>query len=83
MLDRIGRGDERFLPWREAAGIRQPTLLAWGAHDRVIDPSAMDLYAQRIPHARKRLLSNSGHMTLMEEPGAVADAVRALIEEDA
>lgn len=81
VLDRIGRSDERFLPWQEAARIRQPTLLLWGAHDAVIDPSAMDVYAQRIPHARRRLLQRSGHMTLMEEPRAVADAVVALIEE--
>ncbi len=83
VLDRIGRGDERLQPWQEADRIHQPTLLLWGEHDHVIDPSALDLYAQRIPQARKRLLPNSGHMTLMEEPGAVADELRALIEEDA
>jgi abhydrolase domain-containing protein 6 len=83
VLDRIGRSDERFLPGQEAARIRQPTLLLWGAHDAVIDPSAMALYAQRIPHARRQLLQRSGHMTLMEEPRAVADAVVALIEEEA
>ena len=81
VLDRIGRGDERFLPWQEAERIRQPTLLLWGAHDRVIDPSAMALYAQRIPRARTRLLERSGHMTLMEEPGAVAEALIDLVEE--
>ncbi len=83
VLDRIGRGDERFLPWKEAGRIRQPTLLVWGAHDRVIDPSAMAAYAQRIPHARRRLLGDSGHMTLMEQPDAVAAALAGLIEEDA
>ena len=82
VLERIGRSDERFLPWQEAARIRQPTLLAWGAHDQVIDPSALGRYAQQIPHARSLLLARSGHMTLMEEPDAVADAVVALIEED-
>src|SRR3546814_11869626 len=48
VLDEIGRGPEQFLPGEEAARIRQPALLAWGAHDRVIDPSAMGLYAARI-----------------------------------
>lgn len=81
VLDRIGRGDERFLPGEEAARIHQPTLLVWGAEDRVIDPSALDLYAARIPHARKRLLPGSGHMTLMEFPDAVADAVMSLVED--
>ena len=81
VLDRIGRGDERFLPGEEAANIRQPVLLVWGAQDRVIDPSAMDLFAARIPQARKLMLPDSGHMTLMEHPDAVADAVRSLIED--
>jgi abhydrolase domain-containing protein 6 len=81
VLDRIGRGDERFLPGEEAARIRQPALLVWGDQDRVIDPSAMDLYAARMPQARKLLLPGSGHMTLMEFPDAVADAVRSLVED--
>jgi len=81
VLARIGRSDERFLPWQDAERIHQPTLLLWGAHDRVIDPSAMALYAQRIPQARTRLLLHSGHMTLMEEPGAVAEALIELVEE--
>ena len=80
VLDDIGRGPEQFLPGDEAAGIRQPALLLWGAHDQVIDPSAMDLYAARMPQARKVLLGHSGHMTVMEQPDVVAAAVEALIE---
>jgi len=79
VLDEIGRGPEQFLPGEEAGRIRQPALLAWGAHDRVIDPSAMDLYAARIPQARKVLLGGSGHMTVMEQPGEVADAIQGLL----
>ena len=82
VLERIGRGEDRFLPGQEADRIRQPTLLLWGAHDQVIDPSAMALYADRIPQAQARLLERSGHMTLMEEPDAVADAVVAFIEKE-
>src|SRR3546814_12908082 len=77
VLDEIGRGPEQFLPGEEAARIHQPALLAWGAHDRVIDPSAMDLYAARMPQARKVLLGGSGHMTVMEQPGDVAEAIRS------
>lgn len=81
VLERLGRSDERFLPWQEAARIRQPTLLAWGAHDQVIDPSAMALYAQRIPQARQLLLEHSGHMAPMEQPDDVARAIVALVED--
>jgi pimeloyl-ACP methyl ester carboxylesterase len=80
VLDHVGRGQDRFLPGEEAARIRQPTLLAWGARDQVIDASAMDLYAARIPQARTLLLPDAGHMALMECPEAVADGVRSLVD---
>jgi len=79
VLDDIGRGPEQFLPGDEAARIRQPALLLWGAHDQVIDPSAIDLYAAQMPQARKVLLEHSGHMTVMEQPDDVAAAIDALI----
>lgn len=80
VLDRIGRGREALLPGEEATRIRQPTLLLWCRQDAVIDASALDLYAQRIPQARKVLLDGCGHMSLMERPRDVADAVVALVE---
>lgn len=80
VLDRIGRSDERFLPGEEAARIRQPALLLWCRQDAVIDASALDLYAARMPQASKVLLDGCGHMSLMEQPDAVAAAVVALIE---
>ena len=79
VLDRIGRSEQRFLPWQEAHRIVQPTLLAWGDHDRVIDPSAMALYARRIPQARCLRLARSGHMTLMEQPAELAQALVELV----
>ena len=80
VLDRIGRSSESLLPGEEAARIRQPTLLLWCRQDAVIDASALDIYAQRIPQARKVLLDGCGHMSLMERPREVADAVVALVE---
>lgn len=80
VLDRIGRSAESLLPGDEAVRIRQPTLLLWCRQDAVIDASALDLYAQRIPQARKVLLEGCGHMSLMERPREVADAVVALVE---
>ncbi len=80
VLDSIGRGPERFVPGDTAADIHQPTLLLWGRDDAVVDPSAMDLYAAKIPQARKVLLGDCGHMSLVEQPDAVSAAVGALIE---
>ena len=81
VLDQIGRGPEQFVPGDEAAQIRQPALLLWGRQDVVIDPSALDLYAAKMPQARKLLVDDAGHMSLVEQPDAVAAAVVTLIEQ--
>ena len=75
-----GRSAESLLADDEAVRIRQPALLLWCRQDAVIDPSAMSLYAQRIPQARTVLLEGCGHMSLMERPREVADAVVKLID---
>lgn len=80
VLSSIGRGDEALLPGEAATGIRQPALLLWCRQDAVIDPSAMALYAQRIPHATQVMLDGCGHMSLMERPDAVAAEVARLVE---
>lgn len=80
VLDRIGRSRESLLPGEEARQLRQPALLLWCRQDAVIDASALDIYAQRIPQARKVLLDGCGHMSLMERPRQVAEAVVKLIE---
>ena len=79
VLARIGRSEESLLPGEEAMRIRQPALLLWCKQDAVIDASALELYAQRIPQARKVLLDGCGHMSLMERPAEVADAVVQLV----
>ena len=80
VLERIGRSEESLLPGEEAARIRQPTLLLWCRQDAVIDSSAMALYAERIPQALQVLLDGCGHMSLMERPREVADAVMHLVQ---
>lgn len=75
VLDAIGRGAQNLLPGNEATLIHQPALLLWGGQDAVIDPSAMALYAERIPHAMRVLLDGCGHMVIAERPRAVADVV--------
>ncbi|MGO4261705.1 alpha/beta fold hydrolase [Lysobacter sp. TAB13] len=79
VLDKIGRGEERFAPGNEAANIRQPTLLLWCEQDAVIDPSALDLYAAKLPQAQRVLLDGCGHMSIVERPDQSADAVNQLI----
>ena len=64
----------------DSARIDQPALLLWCRQDAVIDASALDLYAARVPQAQKVLLDDCGHMSIIEKPDSVAAAVVALIE---
>ncbi|MCL1634870.1 alpha/beta hydrolase [Luteimonas sp. SX5] len=80
VLDSVGRGPDRFLPYEAAVDIKQPALLLWCRQDQVIDASALDIFGARMPQARRVLLDGCGHMSLMEQPAAVAQAIRALIE---
>lgn len=80
VLDRIGRSGERFLPGEAAAAIHQPALLLWCRQDRVIDPSAMALYAARMPQALQVSLDGCGHMSIIERPDDVAASVALLIQ---
>ena len=61
---------------RRLARIATPTLLCWGAHDRLapLDPCGQ-VWAKEVPGTRLRVFPESGHVPHLEEPGAVADAI--------
>lgn len=58
------RRDEAF----DAAQIRQPTLILWGEHDRVIPLSTGEELARLIPNARLVAIRSAGHLPLEEQP---------------
>lgn len=80
VLDRIGRSDEAFLPAAESARIAAPTLLLWCRHDRVIDVSAAQLFADVLPDSRTVLLDGCSHMPLMERPVETAAALEEFLQ---
>jgi pimeloyl-ACP methyl ester carboxylesterase len=59
------RGREPVL---EPARIRQPTLVLWGEHDRIISLPAGQELAQRIDGARLEMIRSAGHLPLEEQP---------------
>lgn len=61
---------------RRLARIGAPTLLCWGAHDRLapLDPCGR-AWASAIPGARLHVFDGSGHVPHLEEPEAVARVV--------
>lgn len=64
-------GLERRL-WR----IRVPTLVVWGAQDRLIAPSYAEIFAKRVRHAQIVLIERCGHLLLAEQPEAAAKEIQ-------
>lgn len=50
------------------AAVRSPTLVLFGAHDRVVPPGNADLLAARLPDARVAILPDAGHFFPFETP---------------
>jgi pimeloyl-ACP methyl ester carboxylesterase len=61
---------------RRLGRIASPTLLCWGAHDRLAPLAPCgETWAKAIPGARLQVFDESGHVPHLEEADAVADAV--------
>jgi pimeloyl-ACP methyl ester carboxylesterase len=59
--------------------IRVPTLLLWGAADRVVTPDYGRTYAGLIPGARFELMEAAGHHPEIEQPERFAERVAAFL----
>jgi pimeloyl-ACP methyl ester carboxylesterase len=60
--------------------IDQPTLLLWGAEDRIVTPAYGENWRQAIPNARLELITGSGHFPHWEQPEAFVDRLAAFVE---
>jgi pimeloyl-ACP methyl ester carboxylesterase len=45
-----------------------PTLIVWGARDRLISVRDADVFEELIPDARKVVYEDTGHMAMLERP---------------
>jgi pimeloyl-ACP methyl ester carboxylesterase len=59
--------------------LTMPTLLVWGADDRVIEPLHAERLADALPDGRLVLLRETGHLPMIERPGEVTAAIRAFL----
>jgi len=50
------------------AEIACPTLVVWGARDRIVPPSSADEFERLIPDARKVVFEDTGHVAMLEQP---------------
>jgi len=57
-----------------------PTLVLWGASDRIVEPSYGCAYSELIPHARFEVIANAGHHPEIEQPAVFVDHVVRFLE---
>lgn len=76
---------ELFFRRRELEGIagslRVPTLVLWGAYDRVVPVSTGRAFASRIPGARLVVFDDAGHTPQLEHPERFAQTVTDFLAE--
>ena len=60
-------------------GIRQPTLILWGARDKLLDPAQYEEIQAGIGHARLVLIAQAGHSPGSATPGRVASEIASFV----
>jgi pimeloyl-ACP methyl ester carboxylesterase len=68
-----------FSLWRDAERLRMPTLVLFGAHDRLVSPSLADRARRAFRGARVVVLAETGHLGQMEHPAKVASLFREML----
>lgn len=58
-----------------------PTLIVWGSEDKVIPVSDAHVFEELIPDSRKVIYEDTGHMAMLERPGAFNELLVGFIAE--
>ena len=70
-------GDTRLA--RRLHRITQPTLLVFGARDRVLPASYRQRFQRALPHARLEVVDDAGHLVNLDAPQALANLVEEFL----
>jgi pimeloyl-ACP methyl ester carboxylesterase len=57
------------------ARVKCPTLLLWGANDRLVPPIYAEEYRKRLPHAELVQIADCGHLLMFEKEKEFVDAI--------
>jgi pimeloyl-ACP methyl ester carboxylesterase len=60
--------------------IQCPTLLLWGANDRLVPPAYGEAYRRHLPQSEMRLIPNCGHLAMFEKEAEFVEAVMAFCQ---
>jgi pimeloyl-ACP methyl ester carboxylesterase len=61
------------------ASVRAPTLLVFGAHDRLVPAALGEVYCRELADARLVVLERAGHVPMLEQPGRFDAVVLAFL----
>lgn len=89
MVRRVGK--EAFLRQQKALIEREdlrptlpliqcPTLILCGSHDQLSPPALHEEMAKLIPHSSLQVLEHCGHLSTMEQPELVNQALRSMLK---
>ncbi|WP_292932937.1 alpha/beta hydrolase [Noviherbaspirillum sp.] len=53
---------------QQIKGLRIPSLVVWGAEDRVIHPGTAEVMHTLLPHSEVIVMPGTGHMPMLEKP---------------
>jgi pimeloyl-ACP methyl ester carboxylesterase len=59
-----------------------PTLIVWGAEDKLVPARDADEFARLIPNARKVVWPETGHVAMLERPAAFNALLEAFLAEE-
>lgn len=60
--------------------VTAPTLILFGAHDKVVPPGNAELLAKEIPNSQVHILPNAGHFFPIETPEIAVAAITKFLE---
>ncbi len=61
--------------------VRCPTLLLWGAEDRLVPPAFGEAYKKHLPQAEMKLIPNCGHLPMFEREKEFVEAITLFCKE--
>jgi pimeloyl-ACP methyl ester carboxylesterase len=64
-----------------AGRIEAPTLLVWGARDRLVPPALAESWRSAIPDARLEVVAGAGHVPMLETPERFNELLHDFLDE--
>jgi pimeloyl-ACP methyl ester carboxylesterase len=58
-----------------------PTLIVWGAEDKVIPVADADVFERLIPNSRKVIFEDTGHVAMLERPASFNELLSEFVSE--